>query len=199
MQEKISYNLEAIIKLVAAGDEPAFRQLFELYHKRIYSFSLYLTRSEVMAEEVSQEIFIKIWNNRDQLATIKVFEAWLMTIVRNQCYTFLNRLSKEQLILQEMGKEGKEGEATNCVENNFIDDEFRQLFRKTIEQLPEQQRKVFILSRQQGIKNKDIAIEMGISIHTVKCHKKAAIKNLQIMLGSQLFSIISMFGSTISY
>lgn len=190
-----SSNNEKVILLgVSIGDQSAFHLLYEKYHQRIYSFAFFLTHSEVLAEEVTQEIFIKIWNHRLELLELKVFDAWLKTLIRNQCYTFLNRLAKEKLILQEINKQ--EPSELNDTEDKITSSEYNTLLNSALNLLPEQQRRVFILSRREGIKDKEIAQIMGLSINTIKCHKKAALRNIRLVLGSHLQLITFILGAS---
>jgi RNA polymerase sigma-70 factor (ECF subfamily) len=195
MDEEISYKEKKLLEQVARGSETAFRLLYDIQHQRIYSFALFLTHSEVLAEEVTQEIFIKIWNHRTELSEIRQFDAWLKTLVRNQCYTFLNRLAKERLILQEINEQNTEG--SNFTEENILFSDYSRLLQQLLDRLPEQQRKVFILSRQEGIKHEEIARQMGLSINTIKSHMKAALRNIRQILGTQALSLVAIIGRTL--
>jgi RNA polymerase sigma-70 factor (ECF subfamily) len=195
MDEEISYKEKKLLEQVARGSETAFRLLYDIQHQRIYSFALFLTHSEVLAEEVTQEIFIKIWNHRTELSEIRQFDAWLKTLIRNQCYTFLNRLAKERLILQEINEQNTEG--SNFTEENILFSDYSRLLQQLLDRLPEQQRKVFILSRQEGIKHEDIARQMGLSINTIKSHMKAALRNIRQILGTQALSLVAIIGRTL--
>lgn len=161
-------------------DKANFKMLYDAYHQRIYSFALFLTHSQLLAEEVTQEIFIKIWEHRKTLPQIKTFDAWLSTIVRNQCYTYLNRLSKERLVMQ--GIVNQEEQVSDSADQKMILDEYSVIYRSILDNLPKQQRKVFILSRQDGIKYQEIASLLGLSINTVKSHMKAALKKVRAEL-----------------
>jgi RNA polymerase sigma-70 factor (ECF subfamily) len=197
---KVPYDEKYLLGLLARGYEPAFRTLYNNWHHRIYSFAMYLTHSEVLAEEVTQEIFIKIWSRRAELMEIRQFEPWINTIVRNQCYTFLSRLAKERLILEEINREGTQVAIdTNPTEDGLNSKDCGRLLHDIIVQLPEQQRKVFILSRKEGMKNEEIAKEMGLSINTIKSHLKRALKNIRQILGDPAISVIFILGNTILY
>jgi len=189
---KPSYKEQIVLELVARGIEAAFHRLYEAHHQRIYSFAFFLTRSELLAEEVTQEIFIKIWTHRSELLEIRQFDAWLKTLVRNQCYTFLNRLAKERLILQEINRQESEG--SNYTEEEVMYSEYNRLLQQVICQLPEQQKKVFILSRQEGMKQEEIARQMGLSINTIKSHMKAALRSIRLFLDSRAISLIIIAG-----
>ena len=190
---KETLHIEAkVLEEVAQGNEAAFRILYDIHHRRVYSFALFLTHSEVLAEEVTQEIFIKIWNHRAELSKICQFDAWLKTIVRNQCYTFLNRLAKERLILQEINNLGEK--ASDNTEEKILYNDYNRILQKVLTRLPEQQRKVFMLSRQEGIKHEDIARQMGLSINTIKSHMKAALKNIRLIIGTQTLELLAFIG-----
>ena len=187
VSDKASYREQIVLDQVARGNEAAFHRLYEAHHQRIYSFAFFLTRSEVLAEEVTQEIFIKIWTHREELSEIRQFDAWLTTLIRNQCYTFLNRLAKERLILQEINRQESEG--SNCTEEKVLYNEYNRLLQQVLGQLPEQQRKVFTLSRQEGMKHEEIARQMGLSINTIKSHMKAALRSIRLFLDSRALSL----------
>jgi len=195
MSSSGTHDNSKLLSLIASGNEVAFHQLYRLYHQRIYSFAFFLTSSDILAEEVTQEIFIKIWNHRTELSEIKIFDAWLKTLVRNQCYTFLNRLAKERLVFQNINAQGVE--VSNSTEEKFISEEYIFLLRQAVSRLPEQQRKVFLFSRIDGMKLDEIAVKMGLSINTVKSHIKAALKNIRLALGSQALIIITIFGKNL--
>ncbi|MEA5005391.1 MAG: RNA polymerase sigma-70 factor [Rikenellaceae bacterium] len=189
------YDDNKLLSLVANGNEAAFHQLYRLHHQRIYSFAFFLTSSDLLAEEVTQEIFIKIWNHRAELSEIKVFEAWVKTLVRNQCYTFLNRLAKERLIFQNINNQGIQ--VSSSTEEKYISEEYITLLRQAVDHLSEQQKKVFLFSRIDGMRLDEIAIKMGLSINTVKSHIKAALKNIRLSLGSQALIIFTVFGKNL--
>lgn len=212
MEHKALYDEKKLLENVAIGNETAFRHLYKLHHQRIYSFARFLTHSEVLAEEVTQEIFIKIWEHRAELSEIRQFDAWLKTIVRNQCYTYLNRLAKERMILRELNNtkvsnpeifnpgmsrqnfSNQEFKSSEDTEERVIFNEYYHLLQKALRTLPEQQRKVFILSRQEGIKHEEIARQMGLSINTIKSHMKAALKKMRLIIGAQTLGLMAVIG-----
>ncbi len=225
MNEEFVNKEKRVLEHLAQGSEAAFRLLYDNHHQRVYSFALFLTHSEVLAEEVTQEIFIKIWNHRSELSEIQHFDAWLKTIVRNQCYTYLNRLAKERLVLQELSNQELNGQglsdtglsgtglsgqgmrgsgfnyhnikASESADERVIFNEYYHLLQQALRSLPEQQRKVFILSRREGIKNEEIARQMGLSINTIKSHMKAALKKMRLIVGSQALGLMAIIGRTL--
>ncbi len=181
-----------LFSCVAQGDKAAFRSLYELYRQKIYSLAYSITHSEILAEEITQEIFIKIWEYGSKLQDIREFDAWLRIIVRNLCYTYISRLSKEKLAIKDIYKYKQE--SANITEEVIYLEEFKKQFIKALNKLPEQQKKVYLLSRCENIKYEDIAKQMGISINTVKTHMKAALKKIRFFIGEELsvFLLISI-------
>ncbi len=190
VDQNASFEEKTLLKKVAKGSEPAFRRLYDIHHQQIYSFALFLTRSEVLSEEVTQEIFIKIWARREELLEIRHFKPWLKTLVRNQAYSFLSRLARERLILREVGQQKKE--AANHTEEEVLVREYGRLLKEILGQLPEQQRKVFLLSRQEGMKHEEIARHLGLSINTIKSHMKAALRRIRLFFDSHNDTLITL-------
>jgi RNA polymerase sigma-70 factor (ECF subfamily) len=190
MTDPIIYNEKELLLQISKGSEPAFRQLYNAHHQHIYSFALFLTRSDILAEDITQEIFIKIWTLRNQLAGVGNFNAWIRTVVRNHTYTYVTRLAREQLILKEIAGNSEEG--VNQTETDVLDHEYSRLLQQAIEQLAPQQKKVYLLSRQQGLKQEAIAAEMDLSVQTVKNHMKAALRNIKNFISSRTDVLIAI-------
>ena len=185
MPSDLLHTEKELLTRLTNGDEPAFRRLFDLYHQRVYSFAFFLTHSEILAEEIVQEVFIKIWMNREKFTEINYFASWLRTVVRNQAYTYLRRIAHEKLILQELSHT-----SPHSTETEVLDREYSLLLQQAIEQLPPQQKKVYLLSRKDGLKNDAISAEMGISVNTVKNHLKAALKSIRSFLDARTDALI---------
>ena len=84
---------------VSEGDAIAFRQLFDHYRNKIYSLGMYLTRSETLSEEIVQDVFLKVWEKREELTGINYFNAWLRTVAKNTCSNYLRSLAMEKIAL----------------------------------------------------------------------------------------------------
>lgn len=167
--------MELLLQL-SEGDEKAFRTLFHAWSPRINAFAIKLTGSSLLAEEIVQEVFTKLWQQRTELGRINHFEAWLITIARNTGSDMLRRIAHERIILHEL----QSGVRVDHTEEQ--EDEWKQYHGKLYEAvagLPPQQRKVWEMSRFQGKKQQQIAEEMDISIHTVKEYIKKATATLK--------------------
>jgi RNA polymerase sigma-70 factor (family 1) len=169
---------------VSDGDEESFRFLFDKYRNKIYSLSMYLTHSEYFSEEITQEVFMKIWLNRKQLESVEYFNAYLRTIASHVASNYLKRLANERIILQKIASESRQsGETTG---NTILDNEYQAILEQAIQNLPPQQKKVYLLSRLEGLKQDDIAKRMNLSPYTVKEYMKNAMYSIRKFVGGRI-------------
>ncbi|MBZ4192152.1 RNA polymerase sigma factor [Niabella beijingensis] len=161
---------EVLLERIIRGEESAFRELYDRYHQQIYSIGYYLTRSQTIAEDIVQDVFLKIWNKKEVLQEVQHFEAWLKIIVKNHTLNVLTRVARERLIYKAQSHQPAETLITPGLEQK----EINHLIQKAIDRLPEQQKKAYVLNKQEGFKVAEIASIMNLSIHTVKNHLKAA-------------------------
>jgi len=169
---------------VAEGDEDSFRILFDKYRNKIYSLSMYLTHSEYISEEITQEVFMKIWVNRKQLEGVEYFNAYLRTIASHVASNYLKRLANEKIILQKISNETEPSSETT--DNTIIYNEYQAILEQAIQSLPPQQKKVYILSRHEGLKQDDIAKMMNLSPYTVKEYMKNALQTIRKFVGGRI-------------
>ena len=188
MDQTTLNNEKDLIVQVSEGDAIAFRQLFDHYRNKIYSLGMLLTRSETLSEEIVQDVFLKVWEKREQLAEINYFNAWLRTVAKNTCSNYLRSLAMEKIALSRFAS-GSDTE-TASVENDVIAKEYGQIIDEAIRQLPPQQKKVYMLSRHSGKKQDEIARELNISIYTVKEYMKLAQRSIRQYLESKLDLVI---------
>jgi RNA polymerase sigma-70 factor (family 1) len=160
---------------IAEGDAAAFCILYDEQRNRIYSFSLQLLHREELAEELVQDVFLKIWTSRSALTGIENIEAFLYTVARNLALSRLKRMAHERQILAEI----RNGTEEALTDDDALHRDYLRILQKAIASLPEQQRNVYILSREKGMSRQEIADAMGISTNTVKAHLSAATNSLR--------------------
>lgn len=179
---------------IAKGDQDAFSQFFHAFKNRIYSFSYSFTRSAEVAEEITQDVFIKVWTNRESLTTIENVDAWLGTITRNLCFNYLKKRALEKKIASTLLKTQTHTEQN--VEQYLSYKERVSQVAEALDQLSPQQRLIFRLNRDKGLKNEEIAHQLNISPNTVKTHMVSALRKIRSFLESHaahLFSLILFF------
>lgn len=164
------HNEQSLLSQVAEGNEGAFTQLFHRYHHKLGAYIYQLTSSRELAEEVVLDVFMKVWNDREALKEVEHFSAWLYRISRNHALN-ARRDNLRRLLREKEAERNLSGET----EDDFLarEEQFH-LIEQAINQLPPQQKKVFIMSRYQRLKYEEIAREMNISRETVKSYLQVA-------------------------
>ena len=130
-----------------------------------------------MAEDAIQEIFLKLWSVRGTLPAIGNINAYLHRMAHNYAYHGFRRLAKETLLLDHLRKQ-EDGNTCNPVQE-LLSKEAAAYIQLLVDQLTPQQRKVFLLSREGGLKQEEIASRLNISISTVKKHMVDALAFLR--------------------
>lgn len=159
-----------LLMQVASGDEHAFRQLFMMHHQQLGEHMLRITNSIELAEEVVQDVFLKIWFTRESLGRVDNFKAYLFVISKNHALNCLKKLAKERAVikqLEEAGTGNLHAEITGT-------DMYYNLLDEAIDQLPPQQQKVYLLSRHGRLKYAEIADQLELSRETVKKYLQIA-------------------------
>lgn len=180
--EEIIYNIDNKVALdqIAAGDEFAFAQLFDFYRDKVFAIALKLTGVRSAAEDVVQEVFLKIWLNREKLTEVTYFKAYLNTITTNHVYNMLRKVGNEYCFLTEMLSKEQVNTSDTLTLSAFH--ELQDIVHRAIAQLPMQQKKVYLLSREEGLKYAEIADKLHIAPSTVKSHMIEALRNLKTQL-----------------
>jgi RNA polymerase sigma-70 factor (ECF subfamily) len=174
-------DIKNLLAQLSKNDEKAFRQLFHAYSDKVYSFSLRLTHSKITAQEMVQEVFLKIWINRASLSTIESFPSYLYVITRNLAFNTLKRIALEETAKTSLQKELRTNH--NETEEAIIHQDYQQLLNKTINHLPPQQRLVYSLCHQEGLRYEEVAQRLKISRLTVKTHMQQALKTIKLQFG----------------
>ena len=169
-----------LLARVAEGNERAFGLLFHHYRPKIYSYAFQLFGNVQMADELVQEVFLKVWLNRDKLPHILKFDSWLFIIARNKVFDMLKLRAKENTARQQMAR--FLNPEANLVEDQLLDKENELRLQHALEHLSPQQKLVFTLSRHQGMKHEEIASQLNISRSTVKTHLVNALKTIRDIL-----------------
>lgn len=171
-------NESNLIGLLAEGNEKAFRKIFNFYSSKLFNYSFRITDNEELAEEIVMDTFLKIWINRADLIAIGRFDSYLYTIVRNQAFNAIKRRAHEAAILRELSLNNSEYH--DCTEETVIYNDYKHLLHQAVNQLPPQQKLIYILSRDEGLKYDEIANQLELSKNTVKTHLKKAVSTLRI-------------------
>jgi|GEM_PF-24402 len=165
------------------GNKEAFRNLFGEYAKRIFVFAKGYLKSNEEAEEVVQEVFIKIWNVRASINTDLSFKAYLFKITYNHIRELFLKKNRENSYKHELLDLAVDFD--NRTEEKIDYRSLLELVEKLIDKLPPRQKEIIILKKQHGLPVKEIAKLLGISPRTVEKHLSEALKYLKTALSKE--------------
>lgn len=162
------------------GDESAFCELYALYKDRLMWFSLKFLKSRDMAEDIFQDAFASIWQNRRFLNPNVPFGPYAYTIMKNRILNLLAGLDRELELRDKIRSASLD--STNETEDSVLDTDLNTLLDKALETLTPQQKRVFDMSRKDMKSHKEIADSLGISVYTVQQHISTALKVIRAFL-----------------
>lgn len=179
-QDPSIYEEEKLISLLATGSEYAFQLLYDRYRNRIYQTAIRYLKSPLPAQEVVQDVFLKLWFERAQIRSNQCLEAWLYTVARNNILNRLKKIAREWKAMD--GLKQVLPPAADNTAHKVEDAQYNRLLQEAIRELPEQQQKVFQLARQEQLTYAEIGEQMGLSPLTVKTHMSRALAAIKAYL-----------------
>lgn len=149
---------------VAGGDEEAFRLLYNRYWPKVYQKARHLLKSDDLAQDLTQEAFVRIWEKRERLSTVENFEGYLFTLVRNLFIDTLRKKITAEVAIETIDLPRRMVPADdNDAHKRMEYRELEQLLNRAIENLPGQMQTAFRLSRFEGLTHRQIGLEMNIT------------------------------------
>ncbi len=174
-----------LAKLMKKDDAKAFKIIFDTFYKRLYTFSFNYVSESYAAEEVIENVFFKLWKERHKLDRVENLKSYLYTMTRNASLDYIKK--EKQFVRLDPEKHG----SSTLMNQYIITEETHAILFQALETLPKKCRKVFELSCIEGVKYKDIAEDLQISINTVKSQRARAIELLKKHLKNHpLFQVI---------
>jgi RNA polymerase sigma-70 factor (family 1) len=159
-----TYQLEKLIVLLKNNNVQAFDEIYHRFVPRLHGFLVKVYKDQILAEEVTQEVFIKIWENRQTIKPGHTFEGYLFKIAKNKIYDQLHRQKRKEEVYGQL----KINESSNELEDSIIYNDLDQQVNAVINGLPASQKEIFILSRQELLSNDEIAQKLDLSRRTVE-------------------------------
>jgi RNA polymerase sigma-70 factor (family 1) len=177
MAVKHILNESELLAKIAEGDQRAFRVLYDFYYNKIYAFALCLLKSDLLAEDVVQDTFLKLWKKGFDLNQIVNVESFLIAVTRNRSLDILRRSKLEIKTNQKRTRVWSEGH--NDTEESIILNDTRRILQSAIDLLPPQQKLVYQLCQQEGLKYEEAADKLSLSTLTVQSYMKLALRNVR--------------------
>jgi len=166
----------------------SFKRLFDSYKNRLYGYVLSITHSPYTAEEITQEIFIKLWLCRDILHQVDNLDGYIFTIARNKTLNYLRKAAYDERLLRELQSFALP--ENNNVEERALASEYDRLISDALTLLSPQRRLVYQLSRDKGLNHEEIAHHLHLSRNTVKNHMVEALRFIRHYLGQHGSSLV---------
>ena len=171
---------QQLFRCVSEGDRHAFRMVFDLYAGRLTTFIFKLTKSETVAAELVQDIFVKLWLRRSQLAEVNNVQAYLFTMASNKTIDHLRKVASESKMLNDLWT--RVDHFNEATEEAYDAKECNDLINQAVIQLSPQKQKIFRLSRYEGLKLEEIADYLSLSKSTVKNHLVDSLRHIRTYL-----------------
>ncbi|MCY1719666.1 RNA polymerase sigma-70 factor [Prolixibacteraceae bacterium Z1-6] len=182
------FNLGEIVKQLAKNDDSSLEELFNYYYPRLYNFSKSFLKIEEGIDDILQEVFVKIWQNRKKINNSATFNSYIFTITRNLLLNELRSRLNNQNIKEEVRKLSVAQEYLSF--NLYEYQELKEKVDKLINEIPDRQKEIFVLSRNEGLTHKEIAEKLGITTKTVEYHMSAALRFIREEL--KVYGVVSL-------
>lgn len=177
-------NEPYLVEQLKIGRKEAFSHLFQLYHQELCNYMTAISGDRRISEEIAQQTFIKIWDNRSKLQIGEnKLKRYVFKVAYNVFIDSRRKKNKESQLLESLKQEAYLEMAE--VDSSLFEERLKRV-EKEIDNLPEQCKKVFILSKREGLKYREISEQLHISIKTVEVHMARAMKRLRTQLTSFL-------------
>ncbi|MBT2563114.1 sigma-70 family RNA polymerase sigma factor [Pedobacter sp. ISL-68] len=188
MNGQFLQNDQDLMVRLKSGDKKAFATLYKLYAEQIFRRLMRLVKQESIAEELLQDVFMRIWENLENIDLEKPFRAYLYRIAQNLVTDLFRRAAYEKQLLDYL-IEGMT-ELYNPIEESEHEVEVKHLLQQAIDSLPTQRRKVYILCKLEGKTYVEASQLLGMTVSTISDHIVKANKALAIYAANQKISIV---------
>ena len=183
MLDPEKYEESKLVSLLAEDSEYAFQLIYDRHRNRIYKTATRFLKSPILAQEVVQDVFMKLWLSRKTLKPNQPIEAWLHTVSKNNIINRLKKVSNEWKVMNELPY--ITANKSNTTENSVQDAEYAAILQTAINTLPEQQKKAYLLSRNENLTYIQIGEKLELSPLTVKTHISRALLHIKQALAEK--------------
>lgn len=180
MSGRERFSERELLAKIAEGNQRAFKVIYETYCHKLFIYAVKYVKSDLDAEEIIQEVFLKLWLRDPNSLPIENLDGYFQTLVRNRSLDMLRRKVLVDHADLESAVNWKE--AHNNTEELIILTDTKKVLDEGIKLLTPQQRQVYKLCHQDGLKYEEAAKELNLSISTVHSHMKLALKFLRVYL-----------------
>jgi len=166
--KNVKTNKELLL-LIQKDDRVAFFYIYERYFKRLYGFVLKFIKQKEDAEEIVQEVFVKIWESRNKIDAYSSFESFLFTVAYNASLNRLRKKTNETKYIEHLKSLQQINNSPDLIDEIYFN-ELTSRVQSLLNELTPRQKEIFLMSREKGISHDEIAEKLDISVNTVKKH-----------------------------
>jgi RNA polymerase sigma-70 factor (ECF subfamily) len=167
---------------IQQGNEQSLAALYKLFNKRLIHFARVVTRSPDLAEEVVEDVFVKLWSNRHRIMEIDNLTVYLYVAVKNRSLNCISQKARELIQGPFDDLDIELGDMASDPHNQLVTTEMMQKMQEAVESLPPRCKMIFKLVREDGLKYKEVADILNISVNTIDVQMAIAIKKICTML-----------------
>jgi RNA polymerase sigma-70 factor (ECF subfamily) len=182
---KVTKSNCELILLIQKDDKVAFYNIYERYSKRLYGFVLRYIKQKEDAEEIVQEVFVKIWESRNKIDAYLSFESFLFTIAYNTTISLLRKRTNENKYLEYLKSLQQPNNFPDLIDEIHFN-ELNDRVQSLLNELTPRQKEIFQLSREEGLTHDEIAKKLDISVNTVKKHMANTLTLLKTKIDTSL-------------
>lgn len=172
--------------VITVADKEKFEEIFMNYFPKVKAFIRKILKSEAEAEDMAQDIFLKLWLNPELMNEIQIIDAYLYRMARNQIYNYIEHKNIGYKFVE---SQDKEEASRDDIHEAIYANETNLLIKLAVDKMPPQRKAIFILSREEHLSNNDIAIKLNISKRTVDGHLSMALADIRKIIYLMLFFI----------
>lgn len=180
-----------LISGLKAGDRKIFKEIFDTWYDPVVRFCMQRTGNQQDAEEIAQDIFVMLWSKREEISITSSLSGYIFRSAKNRIIN-LSQHEKVKISHREhvIARNNESGYETD----HFTQKEISLLVKETVNSMPEKRKKVYLLSRKEGLKYAEIGEHMNISVKTVEAHMSAALTQLRTTLKDFINIALLMVG-----
>jgi RNA polymerase sigma-70 factor (ECF subfamily) len=185
-QKLTTPELRLVLNEIAGGNEQSFEQVYHCFYKKLYQFAFAIVKQKMAAEEITEDVFIKIWQNKSKLPLVQNLKVYLYTAIKNTALNYISKQAIENITEAFDNIDIQLNYAVITPEQIMITAEMYKRVRQAVETLPPKCKMIFKLIREDGLKYKEVAEILNISVNTIDAQMAIAVKKLGTSLSMDL-------------
>jgi len=176
--------MQSLLQRLHENDEAAFEEMYHLHHQKVYNFIFRYVKDSSQTKELTQELFVKLWEKRHKLSLQKPLEAQIFVMARNLVIDQLRKVARGNRLIENFST--RHNSISKITEEAILYGDLQGQLNAAVEALPERRKEIFKLSRVEGFTYPEIAEQLSISPKAVEKQMSKALKVLQAKLSSFL-------------